>query len=441
VNGTWTDNTVNNSGASRPQNDNIPGDGKWDQTFLASEAELQTGRIDFANMPLIKRTEIQLMRNYLNKAHSYKMDLLSISRKGLVDDNFGGFSGEAFAANAWRLFPTVIGRSNIVAGDYVTDLEDSAYQWAYACGGGSHTSAGGVGVTANFDTNAVRGIFTMMFGSYFGDWDATNNFLRAPLCAKEPALASCWAGRPNWFLHHMALGENIGYGARLTQNNNIALYSPTNYGAYWIHVNLMGDPSLRSDYIRQPTSLTVTPLAGFGANLAWTASPDPGVIGYYVYRSDAAWGAYDRISGMLTATSFTDSKGADGRKYYLVRPVKLQQTPSGGYYNLGVGIIDSANVTYPLGTAGIAAPRHVALFPNPASGKLNLLVEASGAEAATVIISNALGSIMKTEHTGLHAGENTFSWDVSPWPAGVYTIALHTRDGMVVKKWLKTAAQ
>ena len=105
-----------------------------------------------------------------------------------MDDNFGGFSGEAFAANAWRIFPTVIGRNNIVASDFETTLKDSAWQWAYGCGGGTYTSAGGIGATSDFNTSPVKAIFTMMFGSYFGDWDAQNNFLRAPLCAPEPAL-------------------------------------------------------------------------------------------------------------------------------------------------------------------------------------------------------------------------------------------------------------
>src|ERR1044072_6607242 len=68
VDGTWNDVSVNNTSAARPQNRNIPGDGKWDETALPSPLDLQTGRIDFVNMPAISRTEVQLMRNYLNKA-------------------------------------------------------------------------------------------------------------------------------------------------------------------------------------------------------------------------------------------------------------------------------------------------------------------------------------------------------------------------------------
>jgi len=436
VDGTWTDNTVNSSSASRPQNRNIPGDGKWDHSALPSETELQTGRIDFANMPVIKRSEVQLMRSYLAKAHSYKMNLQPVLRKGIVDDNFGGFGGEAFAANAWRLFPAMIGRSNIKAADFNASMEDSAYQWAYGCGGGSYTSAGGIGISAEFDTNAVKGIFTMMFGSYFGDWDAQNNFLRAPLCAPEPALTSCWAGRPNWFMHHMALGESIGYSTRLSQNN-YTLYTPTNYAPTGIHVTLMGDPSLRSDYIWQPQNLAITPVAGAGANLTWTSSPDVNVIGYYVYRSDSTWGSYARISGLLTTTAYTDAQGTNGKKYYLVRPAKLQSTPSGSYYNLGIGILDSANVIYPLSVTGVTQQQQVALFPNPASGRLNALVEGSVNEAAAIILTNATGSVLSYQTSSLHPGENTFSWDISAWPTGLYTFTLRSKNSTLVKKWVK----
>jgi hypothetical protein len=441
IDGTWTDNTVNDNVASRTQNKNVPGDGKWDQTYLPSEAELQCGRVDFANMPAISRSEFVLMRNYLNKAHTYKMNQLSIIRKGLIDDNFGAFSGEAFSANAWRLFPTVVGKQNIVSADYVGSLNDSAYQWSYGCGGGSYNSAGGIGVTNNFDTSKVKGIFSMLFGSYFGDWDAQNNFLRAPLCAPDPALTNCWAGRPNWFLHHMALGENIGYGTRLTQNNNISVYEPGNYGVYWIHVALMGDPSLRTDYMLQPKNLAVSTTTNGGSHLTWTASTEPGVIGYYVYRCDSAWGQYQRISGLLTSTTFNDVSGTNGKKFYLLRPAKLQQTPSGGYYNLGVGIVDSAVVTYPLAVAGIQSKSNVTLFPNPASKSLNVSIEIAAPAEARMQLMNASGQILKSEIVHLNSGENSFQWDVEGWPEGLYMLMIQTENEIITRKWVKVMSR
>lgn len=436
VDGVWTDALVNDTAASRAQNRNKPGDSKWDQSILPSEVELQTGRIDFANMTAMSRTEVQMMRAYLNKAHSYKMDTLSIRRKAVVDDNFGAFSGEAFAANAWRIFPVMVGRSNVVSGDFETTLKDSAYQWSYGCGGGSYNSCSGVGVTSDFNTKPVKGIFTMTFGSYFGDWDAQNSFLRAPLCAPEPALSNCWAGRPNWFFHQMALGESIGYCAKNSQNNT-GLYAPTNYAPFWIHTSLMGDPSLRTDYIRQPKNLVISPVAGAGANLTWTASPDPNVAGYYVYRSDSAWGNYTRISGMLTATAFTDGSGTNGKKYYLVRPARLVQTPSGGYYNLGIGIIDSANVTYPLAVTAQSVLQGLTLFPNPAKSELHAIVDCRKAMEAEISLMDISGRVVKHEVKPLHEGSNPYGWDVSTLPSGLYIIMLRADEGMTVRKWTK----
>lgn len=129
MDGNWTDITVLTIDTTvKPRNKNIPGDGKWDQSGVPTTVELQVSRIDFANMPLFAKSEVTMMKSYLYKAHQYKMDSLYVSRKGLVDDNFGAFSGEAFAANAWRNFPQLIGRNNIKAADFITTLNDSAYQ-------------------------------------------------------------------------------------------------------------------------------------------------------------------------------------------------------------------------------------------------------------------------------------------------------------------------
>lgn len=436
VDGTWTDAIVNNVGAPRGQNKNAPGDGKWDQTFLPTDVELQTGRVDFANMPSIPRSEATLMRNYLNKAHAYKMNALAIQRKAVVDDNFGAFSGEAFSANAWRNFPVIVGAQNIISADLETTLADSAYQWAYGCGAGTFISAGGIGTTADFATIPVKGIFMLTFGSYFGDWDATNNFLRAPLCAPEPALVNAWAGRPNWFIDAMGLGESIGYAARTTQNNN-ATYDPTNYGAKWIHIALMGDPSLRNEYIKPVSNLTITADSLAGAVLSWTASADAGLMGYYVYRSDSAWRDYKLVSPLVTGTGFNDVKGANGKKFYLVRPVKLETTPSGSYVNLGLGMVDSAKVIFPLSIVNIASLPAPKIFPNPASNTLNALIDLPSGKEATIRIATITGSILLQQKVQLQQGKKQCSFDISKYPAGNYTLELSTDKGLVVVQWTK----
>jgi hypothetical protein len=200
----------------------------------------------------------------------------------------------------------------------------------------------------------------------------------------------------------------------------------------------MGDPTLRTNYIKQPTGLVVTPVTNAGATLSWNASPEPLVIGYYVYRSDSVWGTYSRISPLITATSYPDNQGTNGKKFYLLRPVTLQQTPSGSYYNLGIGITDSAMVSFPVGVPAITKLQQVAIFPNPAAYKLNAIVEGIGPCSARLCMMNATGSIVNTETITLHAGENTFSWDVSAYPSGIYILSVQTANGTVVKKWVKT---
>lgn len=84
IDGIWTDNSVNNTTATRTANDNIPGDGKFDQNFIPSDVELQVSRIDFANMPAFTQTEVQLMKSYLAKNHSYKVANLMVTKRALI---------------------------------------------------------------------------------------------------------------------------------------------------------------------------------------------------------------------------------------------------------------------------------------------------------------------------------------------------------------------
>ena len=439
--GPWTDVTVNDVTGSYPANWNIPGDGKWDQDFIPSPALIQVSRIDFFNIPAFAATEVQLMNNYLAKDHTYKMDSLVMIHRALINDNFGAFGGEAFAANGWRNFPPLVGRDSVAALPFVSSLAASTYQWAYGCGGGTFTSASGVGATSDFVTNPVNGIFTMLFGSFFGDWNVQDNFLRAPLCSSPPALTSCWAGRPNWFFHHMALGENIGYSALIAQNNDGSLYQPTGFGNTFIHVALMGDLTLKTDYIKPPSHLVISSPIHNGAILNWTASPDTSVIGYYVYRTDSMYGYFQRITTtMLTTTTYHDVNGANGLKYYLVRPVKLQSTPSGGYYNLGVGITDTATVSYPLPpsqVANVMPDVSISLYPNPARNYLNVTVNSSISSDITMFVVNEDGQSFNTTTRQIKPGDNNYQLNIANMAPGVYSLIVKTGDNAVVKKWVK----
>ncbi len=346
INGNWTDVGPATTTASPARTQNLPGDGKFDQSIIPSTLELQTGRVDLYNLTSFTLTETQLMQNYLNKDHDYRNKIFTVQKRAVVDDNFGYMNGEAFAASGYNNFGPLVGSVNITAADYFTVMTgtNNSYLWSYGCGGGSFNSAGGIGTTSNFATSNLQGIFTMLFGSYFGDWDVQNSFLRAPL-AQGTMLTNSWSGRPHHQYHHMAMGENIGYSMWVTQNYQSSLYYPNIYGINggWVHNGLMGDPTLRNDVVG-PVSSVVATVNGNNCNITWAASTETNIVGYNIYMKNDTNTAYVKINpAPINITSYIDNCLLyPGIYKYMVRALKLENTPSGTYYNLSEGVADTA---------------------------------------------------------------------------------------------------
>jgi hypothetical protein len=289
--------------------------------------------------------------------------------------------GEAFASTGWRDFSTMFGDS-VFNRDYVTSIKQGNYLFTYGCGAGSYTTCQGIGATSDFNNDSINTVFTMLFGSYFGDWDSPNNFLRAPLCSRPSALASAWSGRPYWQFHPMSTGEPIGYCAWLTQNNyydtssNVFGYVFNIYPTF-THVALMGDPSLRLHPMMPSAQVKATPSAdSLSVKLSWSLSAD-GVNGYVILRSHTLNGKFSPIATLAASDSaYTDMQPYLGSNYYLVRPLKLEHTPSGTYYNLALGVMDS---TFSTNKTEVNAPEmvkpEVTVFPNPATGWITVFIE------------------------------------------------------------------
>jgi hypothetical protein len=366
----WQDEITNTAGITRAQNKNLPNDSKWDNTFMPGDVDYYCGRIDLSNMPKFNKSEIQLTKQYLKKAHDYKYKITKTAERGVVEDNFGG--GEAFSSTGWRDFSVMFGPQNVTEADYFTTCQTENLLFAYGCGAGSYTSCSGVGTTDNFVTQKGA-IFNMLFGSYFGDWDVANSFLRAPLAATENGLTNAWSGRPWWHNHQMALGEPIGYCTRSTQNNK-GTYEFNIY-ANSIPIGLMGDPTLRLHMIAPPSNLTLTASTdNKQVNLSWTASTEAGVIGYYIYRAGNAYSNNFPINNTpITTTNYTDLKPYNGTNYYLVKAVKLTTSASGSYFNLSHGAASNISniIGGPVSLTNISKPE-VSIFPNPSKEFINL---------------------------------------------------------------------
>lgn len=341
MDGTWTDSSVTSLNAEKAWNHNVPGDGKFDQSELPSAVELEVGRVDLHNMTCFankawSRDEEFLLRQYLEKDHRFRHGQLPVPRRGLIIDNFGA-DVEALASTGWRAFAPMFGAQNstqISWGTFFPTLNGSGYLWAYGNGGGSYYTCAGIGSSDDFALNDIRAVFTFFFGSYYGDWDNESNFLRAPLGSTTYTLTSTWGSRPHWFVHHMALGETIGFSTRLTQNNTDD-YAPLNFGAGQVHTALHGDPTLRMHPVIPPSNFSAS--AGSGVTLTWTPSPD-NVVGYYVYRGSSEMGPFTRITANhITGTTFQDSGGTLS-SVYMLRALKLESSASGTYFNLSQGL-------------------------------------------------------------------------------------------------------
>ncbi|MBC7776734.1 MAG: T9SS type A sorting domain-containing protein [Phycisphaerae bacterium] len=346
VNGNWTDVSVSNITPGRDANKNIPGDGKFDQIYLPSVAELQIGRVDFRHINAAAfgaADQIALMKRYLDKDHNWRIGDYTVENKALVDDNFGYFGGEAFGSNGFRNAYPLVGEANIVETDFFDGTETQSYLLGYGCGGGNYNGAGGVGSSSNFATDSINIVFSNLFGSYFGDWDYESDpFMPSALASRGGILTCSWAGRPHWFNQALASGETIGYCNKETMNAQLNAAYPPSSGKGGAHVALLGDPTLRAHILKPATNLTLSSLNCQSVELSWTASADT-VAGYHIYRAPAQDGPYTRLTTTpVASTTYTDNSPVQGTLFYQVRAIRNVTSPGGGTYaNNAIGPIKS----------------------------------------------------------------------------------------------------
>lgn len=365
VDGVWTDNNNFGTPSAFPQNWNITNDGKFDQSFYPSDIELEVGRVDLFTNAGITYSEIDLTRRYLEKLHNYKFKISAVVERGLVDNNFS--QPENFAASGYRNFYSLMGYESVTNNDFVTQLSDSSYQWAYGCGAGTITSCAGVVNFSDFFAGTFKGVFTMLFGSLFGDWNLPNNILVGAISSQGSILSSCWAGRPHWFFHPMGMGQTLGHCAKLSMNDS-ADYT-TSYGKRMVHIGLMGDPTLRQHVLEPVSNVSVQPYPGF-VSLSWQAPADS-VDGYCVYKKDLVSGKFLRISpNLVVNTYFYDMNPSTGLNYYMVRSVKLTGNSGGSYWNQGQGIFKTS--LYPGSPNGMNEEEFsdLRIYPNPARDQI-----------------------------------------------------------------------
>lgn len=452
IDGTYTDNFTNTKNNSRPANENVPGDGKFDPAQFATDVDVPVGRIDFYDMPVFAKSETELLRGYLKKNHAYRSNSWNVAMGGVIDDNFGTY-GEVFAASAWRSFSVFGSDTTVKAGDFFTDLAGpSTMLLGYGCGGGTDISAGGVGTSSDLATKPVNAVFTLLFGSYFGDWNTQNNFLRAAIASAPKILTCGWSGRPHWYIHHMALGETIGYSARISQNNrtivnaNLGNYIPNIFqqsnglsiastGDRGVHIGLMGDPTLRA--VTKPVAVVGTVMAQTEypnkVRLAWS-KPTGDVQAYLVFRRKVGVRRWKQLTNApIIGTSYMDSLKNDGSLEYMVRCCALRRTASGTFYDMGNGRIATVittDIAEEIGWRSDASFPRIDVGPNPATENANITVTLQSSATVEFELADVTGNIVwNFQCATLSAGQHHIALDVSALSMGRYVLRTRANGG------------
>jgi hypothetical protein len=441
VQGSYTDNTVTIPNNSRPANRNVPNDGKFDQSTFSQSPTVAIGRIDACDLPIINTSEVELLRNYFLRNHNFRSGGTRVVRQGVIDDNFGGY-GEFFATSGWRNFCLFGGRNSVRAGDYFSKPwgADSLKMrlWTYGCGGGTDTSASGVGTSSTFATAQGTTIFSMLFGSYFGDYNTTNNIMRVAQFTSTGALATMWAGRPSMYVHHMAAGEPVGTSLLMNQGNisatqfgvmdfypHVFIDSASNFlnfGDRGVHIALLGDPTLR---VRQghltPLRTTVDYTPGTTAvTLSFKETTNP----VAVFRATNTQSRPLFVTIVPKGTmSNIDTINYDGIVHYYTFPVGLDTVVDRQVYYFGNLSYNAVNVT----TTSITEQQPSRnIFPQPASTHINIEQSTPWNSTEPVEIFSATGYIVAqcAVHDALPNQPLTIS--VESLPPGFYTCKIGT---------------
>jgi hypothetical protein len=347
IDGVWTDFSVDTDkdAAKRAgkrtltQNENRPGDGRFDQNEIPGKTWLEVGRVDFADMPAFAPlTETDLLARYLDKDHAFRQKEVTVKAGCLADDALSeaAIFGYSYSMAAVHTCTPMYGPQGVtlVTGNWLKRLCDTGSEWAFAFAPSAKEHCGNIVSTQQLAQADPKTVFTGLWGSYFGDWPVENDVMRAMIATKTYTLTCAYAGSPPINLHEMSLGETVGHAIWCSQHTD-ECPGPC---AGRVHISLLGDPTLRMHIIGLPSGLTAS-LNGGQTVLDWKAPVGEEVAGYYVYRASNAEGPYTRVAQWPVTTTHYAVPAGGGGTCYMVRALALQKSASGSYFNCSEGII------------------------------------------------------------------------------------------------------
>ncbi|MGB9851928.1 MAG: hypothetical protein ACPLPX_03575 [Candidatus Kapaibacteriota bacterium] len=331
-----TDEVEYNTTAERQENWNLPFDGKFDQTTIPGKISCAVGRIDFSNLTAFKESEVNLIRKYFEKNHNFRLGKNS-NNNGIIDDGFGNQSPEMFSANAYMNFYALA--DTIVEGKLFENISQRYFRYAYACNSGSYTSIWSSINSEQCASSNIQTTFLFLFGSYNWDWDTENNLLRSALASSPDVLITAWIGRPFWHLHHFAFGFPFCFSFISTANNHELYQSTGKYGYKGMHLEVMGDPTLRENY-PEPVDVFRGEIDNNRiVKLIWGTPKDTNnLLGYQILKKEFGKTEFTPIANISKhSSSFTDTNTQKGIWIYQIKALYLRTNKFGSYLNPSIG--------------------------------------------------------------------------------------------------------
>ncbi len=432
IDGVFTDNATYNPGnLVTPLAINLPNDYKWDQDFLPSNIEIAFGRVDFTDLTQSypTKTDTELIRGYLNRLHSYKIVATGWNMGNKMAFNFGYDNSND---GTYRSLIPIAGKENIVQNNGTTPHPE----WVKNNGPFLfYMQNVQVPELAEWNTHGMNATVYSSDQSYYGFGDVPESNLyskiRALLATDTKNLVNLWTTTGINIFHQPGAGVPFGIACKQimnhNSNNNILEKPSQTYDTpdWWnrTHFQYHGDPTLRFFQVVPPTNLVV---GGSITNpqLKWNKSTDASVVGYHVYKANAEFGKYEKITTSIVTDSFYNLNNPIINEWYMVRAVKLQVTGSGTFYNPSQGIFTIYSA--PTAIVNVSLGKQIKIFPNPAIDKIYVV-------APNAIIKNIRMFNLQGQEVNCIFNANNNFITLEKASSGIYTLLIATNKGLAKK--------
>jgi hypothetical protein len=421
---------------------NWPGDGKYDDLYFESPLELQVGRVDLSRMtvfPAPFQSEANLTARYLLKSHEFRTAQRTYKRHSLLRVHFDNYLSGKGPVRFLRPF---FGDFPVLGADQLLQkLQNESSLISAGDGPGSNSAAVGIGSAITLATLNPRVAVLPLLGSYFGDPDTTNNFLRAAI-ATEHVLLTWWHAWPGFqSVHQMALGVTAGEMANASLSRYTANSAQQTFpeggrsgspAVGRVYVSLLGDPTLRLFNVPQPTVVADASSCGTVKFTLTETKPSgddtdaPPTRHFEIL--DSNWNFISNVNAVNGAATYSHSMRAGGAVSLLVRAVRLETTKSGTFFTPSLAVTATGTATACASTPTTATTKATSVpttttttvtaaqATTAATKATTSTTSTSKAIAATTATSNAATTTSKASSatTTLIGGSGTAAPDGSP---------------------------